>query len=512
MLRFDVYHDGEPAQRIDLAGAYVFGQDYIPVRADLAAANGQIRCMKHAPGACGVALLWDADKAGTYMLPTTRLPERPEPYILNVELARSQLMRIAQKQEDWGLFDYVGAEGLNEEFAEIRKLFTNALKAKDPAKAATYADRALVRGITLGEKTALFHADIFLKRRKVPRSGNGGSYFGCMADLEAPVTGYRKLLREGFDFITIPTPWKHLEPRERQYEHATVDKWIEWTAKVKKHIHAGPLLSFHPMHLPDWLYIWENDFDTLRDLIYEHVQHIVDRYKRHVKIWNVVSGIHAHNSFNLSFEQLMELTRMTCLLVKKLAPRSQVMIELTLPWGEYYSRDQRTIPPLLYADMAVQSGIKFDAFGLQVFMGLPEDGYYVRDLMQISAMLDEFVSLGKPLHVTACQVPSDVAPLAPDGSEEQSILDAGQWHAPWSQRLQAEWLQGFLRIGLSKPFIETICWRDLADHGSCHVPHGGLCCDTMKPKLAYRELCNFRTNLYAGNVTPATPQQGNGDK
>ena len=33
------------------------------------------------------------------------------PYILNVELARAQLMRIAQKREDWGLFDYPGAEG-----------------------------------------------------------------------------------------------------------------------------------------------------------------------------------------------------------------------------------------------------------------------------------------------------------------------------------------------------------------------------------------------------------------
>ena len=57
MLRFDVYRDGVPASQIDLVGAYVFGQDYIPVRADLAAANGQISCLKHAPGACGMAVM-----------------------------------------------------------------------------------------------------------------------------------------------------------------------------------------------------------------------------------------------------------------------------------------------------------------------------------------------------------------------------------------------------------------------------------------------------------------------
>ena len=68
--------------------------------------------------------------------------------------------------------------------------------------------------------------------------------------------------------------------------------------------------------------------------VHEHVQRIVQRYKRQVGIWNVVSGVHAFNSFNLTFEQLMELTRMTCLLVKKLVPRGQVMIELAMPWGE----------------------------------------------------------------------------------------------------------------------------------------------------------------------------------
>ena len=502
MLRFDVYRNGEAPEQVDLAGAYVFGQDYIPVRADLATANGQVTCIKHAAGACGIAVLWETSSAGTYLLPTTRLPDQDEPYSLNVELARSQVMRIAQKREDWGLFDYVGAERINEEFAELRREFTDSLKETDPIKAAAIADRALDRGITLGEKMALFHADVLLSRRKTPPSSR--TRFGCTADLGANSDGYCKRLQETFDFIAIPTPWKQLEPKERQYEYTAVDTWVSWSAKAGKGIHAGPLLSFEPTCLPDWLYIWENDFETLRDLIYEHVQGVAHRYNRQVQVWTVVSGIHAHNSFNLNFEQLMELTRMTCLLVKKLAPKSQVVIELTLPWGEYYSRNQRTIPPLLYADMAVQSGIKFDAFGLQVFMGVPVDGYYVRDLMQISALLDEFVSLGKPIHVTACQVPSDVSPVASDQPEENKpILQAGRWHAPWSQRLQAEWLQAFLRISLSKPFVESICWHNLADCNTSRIPHGGLCHDALEPKLSYRELRNFRTSLYTGNIAPA---------
>ncbi|MDP7637295.1 MAG: endo-1,4-beta-xylanase, partial [Phycisphaerae bacterium] len=111
-----------------------------------------------------------------------------------------------------------------------------------------------------------------------------------------------------------------LEPKEQEHRYVQIDSWINFATHAHKPIHAGPLLSFDSQHLPDWLYIWEHDYDTLRDLIYEHVQRIASRYSKQVQVWNVVSGIHANNSFNLSFEQLMELTRMCCLLVKKLSP------------------------------------------------------------------------------------------------------------------------------------------------------------------------------------------------
>jgi len=284
---------------------------------------------------------------------------------------------------------------------------------------------------------------------------------------------------------------------------------MNWAARARKAVHAGPLVSFEPANLPEWLYIWEHDYEALRDLIYEHIQRIVQRYERQVRLWRVVSGVNAYNNFDLSFEQLMELTRMSCLLVKKMVPRAIVVVELVQPWGEYYARNQRTIPPLLYADMAVQSGIKFDAFGLQVCMGVPQDGLHVRDLLQVSSLLDEFVALGKPLHITACQVPSEVTVDGWDAWGGQAdVLEAGVWHTPWNQRLQAEWLQAFFRAALSKPVVESMCWRDLADYEGHYIPHGGLCRSSMEPKVAYKELRNFRASLLAVPsplVAPSAP-------
>ncbi len=509
MLRFAVYRDGEVRKDLDLSGVYAFGQDGIPVRADLIAEKGRISIIKQMPVPVGIALLWEAGDSGRFLLPTTRLPDRKEPYILNLELARAQIMRIARKREDWGLFDYDEAEELNRLFDEARATFVRALKADEPGEAARIADDALAQAVTLGERICLFHANIFLGRRKACRTAGARTNFGCAVDLLSDPQRHHARLADTFDFINVPMPWKQMEPDEGRYQYARVDAWINWAARAGKPVYAGPLLSFAPEHVPQWLYIWEHDYETIRDMIYEHIQRTVQRYGNHVAVWNVVSGIHAHNSFNLTFEQIRELTRMSCLWVKKLAPKARILIELVMPWAEYYAHNQRTIPSLLYADTAVQYGVNFDAFGVQLLMGVPVDGHFVRDLLQTSALLDEFVSLGKTVHVTACQVPSNVAPDAWDAwGGKATVAQAGQWHAPWSERLQAEWLQAFYRIGISKPFVESICWRDLADYEGHCIPHGGLCRNDMTPKLAYRELRNFRAYLTGAGGGKRAARQG----
>ncbi|TFG86988.1 MAG: hypothetical protein E4H17_03730 [Gemmatimonadales bacterium] len=495
MLYFDVYRNGTAAGSIDLAGAYAFGQDEIPMRSELTFSDGRLACNKRTPGPAGVALLWEAPDMGRLLLPTTRLSEQDKPYNLNIELARAQMMRIAQKREDWGLFDYPSAEPLMKEFDEARVGLVDALRCTDPAEASVLADAALAKGLLLGEKIALVHADVFISRRLTAGAGPRGG-FGCSVDPGSATGPYQGLLRDSFDYISVPMSWKRMEPKERSYDYEPLDAWMMWATRNRKMVHAGPLLCLCPGLVPDWLFLWENDYPTLKDVIYEHIQQTVKRYERQVHVWKVASGLHAFNPFNLNFEQIMELTRMSCLLVKKLVPSAQVVIVLVMPFSEYYARNVRTVPPMLYADMAVQSGVKFDAFAVQLCMGVPSDGLFVRDLLQISSMLDGFLPLGKPLHISGCQVPSDVSDDGTDHWEGKlPVYQAGHWQAPWSQELQARWLASFNRIALSKPFVESTCWRDLADGPGHYVPHGGLCQADLSPKLAYDELRNFRSQF-----------------
>ncbi len=493
MLSFAVYCNGRLAEKLNLSGAYVVGTDDVPLRAEISFKNGIISCKKRAAGPAGLALLWEVPEAGSFLLETIRVQERDKPYILQVELARGRLMRIHHKLEDWGLLDYEGAEDLAAQVGEARELLIKALQADEPAQAAALGQQALSIAVQASEELSRFHSSVLLARRR-QTNALPKRIFGCSVHLDHPAELSRKRLAGVFDFVILPIVWRDIEPTEQTFNWKPLDAWVEALAKGPVPIRGSSLLSFGEKSVPDWLYIWEHDFDTIRDLAFEHVRRVINRYGQYIQAWTIASGIHANTCFTFSFEQLMELTRMTAALTKQLSPRGMAVVELIHPWGEYYARNQRTIPPLLYADMAVQSGVNFDAFGLQFLFGPAVDGMYVRDLFQISACLDSFSKLGKPLHITAVQVPSDTTVVKGDAADGLP-LDGGMWRQPWTEQIQAEWLRRFVEIALSKPFVETVSWHSLADHPRQDVPHGGLLRADHAPKAAYKQLLTLRSEL-----------------
>jgi hypothetical protein len=498
MLRFAVHQSGKAAATVDLTGAYLVGGDGVPVRADIEFKNGEIVCRKRAAGPAALALLWPTN-GGRVLLETTRLPERDKPYILQLELLRGRLMRIAQKREDWGLHDFEGTEEIAKQVDHARDLLIEGLQAESPASAATVTQRGLMVSMLAGEALTTFHAEIFLGRRKQV-GGFPKRLFGVQVEVgdREVEEAQRKHLKNVADFITLPFIWRDIEPREKEFHWEAYDRWVDWAVKNRIPIRGGNLVAFNTKNIPDWLYIWEHDFETVRDLTYEHIRRIIERYGQHIAIWDVISGIHAVNCFSFNFEQLMELTRMSTALTKKLAPRSTAVINIVTPWGEYYATNQRTIPPLLYAEMIVQSGVNFDAFGLECCLGVGVEGMMVRDLLQISSLIDRFAGFGKPVHLTAVGAPSGGTPDTRDAWGGKHAAPAGgAWHKDWTEEIQRAWMRRVYHIALSKPFVEAISWRDLCDNASHMLPHGGLINAEGAPKLAYQELTAIRREMSA---------------
>ncbi len=499
MLRFATFNNNDhPASGFDLASAYLFGSDGVPLRAEIRWEDGHIVCTKRAAGPAGLALLWPVDGAGTCLVETPRLLERKQPYILPLELARGQLMRINHKREEWGLFDIPEIAHLSAEIHRATEMLIGALNADEHAEASAAGEKALGLGLRTAEEITRYHAAFLLERRR-QTAGFGRRVFGCQVDVNAPVGTAESLLTEAFDFVSLPISWKSIEPTERKHLWKQLDAWVEWLAKHRIPMKASSLVSFDAAQAPDWLKIWEHDFETVRDLVAEHIRRVVNRYGNLIQVWDVCSGIHASGCMSFNFEQLMELTRMAVAITRQLAPRSTTIVDVVAPWGEYYARNQRTIPPMLYVDMAVQSGISFDAIGLQFIFGAGADGHYVRDMFQISAIIDRFAAFGRPIHITAAQVPSAVA--TDDAGQSTDAQSGGLWHAEWSEDVQARWLRDFCEIALARPSVETIAWRNLADSAPSSLPNGGLVNADLTPKKAYRELLALREEVVP-NVSP----------
>jgi len=475
MLRFVVFQNGAPAKSLDLEGAHLLGEDGVPLRSEVRLSEGVLVCDTRARGPVSLAILWPVEGYGRVMLETTRLLERREPYNLHVELARGRLTRISQKREDWGLFDFADAEALCKEVDQARAAFVEALAADNPHAAAKHADRAIATSMTIGEQLGTFHAEVFLKRRRATNQ-LGKRVLGCGITSRDKFEPIAARVAQHFDFVNLSVPWREVEPREGARQFAAIDAAAAIAKKHKIPVRGTDVLCFEKDAVPDWATSCDQDFDRLRGCIANHLKSVMTQYGPHFAAWEIVNGIHAFNAFHLQFEQLMDLTRLGATAVKQLAPRSTAIIGITLPWGEYYARDQRTIPPMLYADMVVRGGVNFDAFSLEIRFGASNGVLYTRDLMQVSSMLDKYGNLGKPLHVTAAGIPS--AP--PPGSQ-------------WTEASQAVWLRDFCRVALSKPFVETVSIHDLIDPAA-NTPTGLLRTD-LAPKPAFEQIALFKREL-----------------
>jgi hypothetical protein len=150
---------------------------------------------------------------------------------------------------------------------------------------------------------------------------------------------------------------------------------------------------------------------------------------------------------------------------------------------------------MLYAEMVAQAGINFDAFGLEIEQGVPTSGGYMRDIFQLSCMLDRFSTIGRPVFITSVAVPDRSLPDAADRSEGKlDPAQAGRWHRPWDPQLQAEWIDVVYKLLLSKPFIESIAWGNLADLNPT-IPGGGLLDDMLKPKPSFNKIQELRDTM-----------------
>lgn len=568
---------GTPRTSFELSGEYLIGNDDMPAQAEIRFAGGLIRCTKPGPEPAGICLLVDvpappalppspgvpalpapSPSLGQLMLRTCFLPKRDEPYLLSLELARHRIMLTLNKLEEWGMFELAPDHPALVQLEAARLKFGEALVADRSGSGASaapgqaspraWADKlaweALAIALDVSEKLSLMNAI-----REIPGRLSGKVFEDAKARYtkligDPPPVGqhvvvpgmgtavvpgtpqigvatnpnqFAEVLTKAaglFDFVHMPVRWSDLEPVEGKLSFTSTDRWIEWAVRTaKKQVHAGPILDLRSVCLPEWIYIWENDYETLRDMMVEHITQVVTRYRRTVTRWTVCSGFHVNSNVKLSYEQIMDLTKVCILLTKKIHPQGKIIVEVQEPWGEYFAHDRKSLPPTFYAESVLNLGLGVDGLGLRLQLGAPSSGQSTRDLMMISSIIDRYAAMERPLHITAVGAPSApivvAAPPAKSSAEDddQVVIPArqhaaGRWRGPWSEAAQAEWLADVVSILVSKPSVASICWQDLADAPagarSPEMAFGGLLNASGATKLSGQRFAQLLQSLREG--------------
>jgi endo-1,4-beta-xylanase len=166
-----------------------------------------------------------------------------------------------------------------------------------------------------------------------------------------------------------------------------------------------------------------------------------------------------------------------------------------LPFGEYAAGAPGRATTLEDVRGCIDAGVDFDIIGIQFYYG---GGLlqYCWDMLEVSRILDEYAALGKEIHITELGTPSAMGPdpnaMITEGNE------VGLWHGEWTQATQADWVEQFYKICMSKPAIRGITWWSFSDAVRVFWPHGGLLDKNDEPKQALLRLLELREMAESG--------------
>ncbi len=466
----------------------VAGSDYMPWPTDVRRANGKLTIRRSVDESGYLCVPWDVPPLGRLMISTATLIERPEPYLLPIELARGKVNQLRTQAADWQMGGLRMPEQLAERVRSTGRTFAHAVTIQErPAEAAPIAGQALAEAVEIGEELVRVYMDqVFEVRHQ--RQAQLTTRLSCRVGPAVPDAEQTRLLRQSFNAVRIAFPWSEIEPSESAYRWNAGDALVRWAKDQGFAIIGGPIVDFSRRQLPDWLWLWERDIRALAKFFSEYVAAVVRHYHSDIKTWQVTAASNSASILSLEEEELVGLTLKLLDTARQVDNGLQLVVGISQPWGEYRAVDDRSHSPFEFADNLLRSGLNIAAFDLEIVAGVWPRGSYRRDLLEVSRLLDLYALLGHPLHVSlGC--PSASRPDALADPEYRFAEDA----APgWTPESQADWTERIAGLALCKPFVFGVDWIHWNDAGPHSFPNSGLLDGSGVPKPALEHLHRFR--------------------
>lgn len=470
LVRFSVHAQNRITPEF-LDRVYLAGVDLVPWQARVfSTADGF--AIERSVGDSGYAFVpWRVPGFGELIISTATLVEQPRPYLLEVELARGKLHQVREQTALWQSIGLAVPEALSTRIRQATGLFAQAVSRQhEPPAAARLAEESLAESLAASQLLAACYTQQGLVARH--RSAERfdvllGAHCGHQP-LAPPVAD---LLRDSFNCAWVGFNWLQAETGEGQYAWDTYDRQLAWCRANGLKVLGGPLLQLDPYGLPDWLYLWEDDYDSIVSFVEQHVRTTVTRYRGQVDFWECVGRINAPATLGMSEDEKLRLVVRTFELVRQLDPQTPLLVRFDQPWSEYLTHAGAELSSLQLADALARSGLGLAGITLEINLSYYPGGTPPRDWLDFSRLIDVWGLIGVPLYLAlTCPSSDQPDPLA---RRETRPLPEGL-PGGYSESSQQSWVERLVRLVLVKTNVRGIFWSQLYDSQPHEFPHGGL--------------------------------------
>jgi hypothetical protein len=378
--------------------------------------------------------------------------------------------------------------------ADARKAFVQAAMSSDsPESCVAAAQASLEASSRAGDLLTEAYLSQILQNR-LAATGKFTSHLGCLlADDPSDVPGSEQW-RAAFNACQVGVSWRHIAPSEGKFRWDLLDSKLAWCRSNKLEVEGGPLIEFRPAALPDWIWLWEGDQETISGFVSDFVRQVVQRYRGKVPVWHVVHRPASQEILGLSEEEQIRITARAIQAARLADPSAQIAVGIDRPWAEWMSSSHFQLGPLHLCDYLLRSDLGIASIGIEIAPGFTSPGSHLRDLFEFSRLLDLYSLLNVPLHLYMA-IPSATGP---DPSADQSIqVDIPQWPTAPDEAMQSTWGARWLALGLAKPFVRSVTWMQASDSLPHAYPHAGLFRADGSAKPIFAWLQSLRQDVIA---------------
>jgi hypothetical protein len=423
---------------------------------------------------------------------TATLSERPTPYVLAVELARGKLNDIRNQLADWVQMGLRSTADLEQAMATAQRAFVQAVTTTDDLETcAQAAQDSLQAASRAGDLLIEAYSSQILQSRLATTS-KLPTDLGCVLDVNPNKLPATVEWSSTFNMTHVGVSWKQVAPSEGQYRWDQFDAQLAWCRRSTRALEVGPLVEFRQGALPDWVWLWEGDCETIGGMVADFVQQAVLRYRGRVPVWHVVHRPASGEILGLTEEEQIRITARAIQAAHQADPSAQLTIGVDRPWAEWMGSSHFQLGPLHLCDYLLRAELGLTGIAIEMAPGYSSPGSYMRDIFEFSKLLDLYSLLNVPLHIWMAVPSAD----GPDELADPLVqIESAQWPMPIDENLQATWAAKWLVLAVAKPFVRSLTWLQLSDAVPHLYPHAGLVRpdQSAKPLLAWLRMLRNET-------------------